>query len=115
MHNTADRPIAVIMDFGTGRPTLAPWPSAKKVNQTNLQAMDRNVPDLVATDLIMPGMNGLEVVEAVKLRHPHVPVILMTAFGSAGIAKRALQEGAASYVPKKKLREELRKCAKEVG
>jgi len=72
-----------------------------------LEAMDRNTPDLVATDLIMPGLNGLEVVCAIKQRHPHVPVILMTAFGSAGIAKRALEEGAASYVPKKKLREEL--------
>jgi CheY-like chemotaxis protein len=72
-----------------------------------IEAMDTDPPDLVATDLIMPGLSGLEVVEELKRRHPFVPVILMTAFGSGEIAARALQKGAASYVPKRRLHDEL--------
>jgi len=64
-------------------------------------------PDLVATDLIMPGMNGLQLVEEVKRAHPLVPIILMTAFGGGEIAARALEKGAASYVPKRLLHQEL--------
>ena len=66
-------------------------------------------PDVVVTDLQMPNLDGLELVEAVRLRFPHIPVILMTAHGSEEIAVRALQKGAASYVPKRSLAQDL--CA----
>ena len=66
-----------------------------------------DVPDVVVTDLQMPELDGLELVEAVRLRYPHVPVILMTAHGSEEIAVRALQKGAASYVPKRSLAQDL--------
>jgi len=59
--------------------------------------------DLVVTDLVMPGIDGLELVAAVRSQYPHVPVILMTSKGSEEIAVRALHEGAASYVPKRLL------------
>jgi CheY-like chemotaxis protein len=72
-----------------------------------IEMMASNTPDIVATDLIMPGLSGLEVVEAIKQSYPLVPVILMTAFGSGEIAARALQKGAASYVPKRRLHDEL--------
>jgi len=64
-------------------------------------------PDVVVTDLQMPELDGLELVEAVRLRYPHIPVILMTAHGSEEIAVRALQKGAASYVPKRSLAQDL--------
>ena len=57
-------------------------------------------PDLVVTDLEMPEMNGLQLVEAVRRDYAAVPVILMTAHGSEEIASLALRKGAASYVPK---------------
>lgn len=72
-----------------------------------LEVIEAVAPDVVTTDLIMPGLNGLELVEAVCSRHPLIPVILMTAFGSGEIALRALQKGAASYVPKRRLQQEL--------
>lgn len=59
--------------------------------------------DLILTDLIMPSMNGLELVAAVGAQRPHVPVILMTSRGNEGIALLALREGAASYIPKRLL------------
>jgi CheY-like chemotaxis protein/anti-sigma regulatory factor (Ser/Thr protein kinase) len=61
------------------------------------------VPDLVVTDLVMPEMDGLELVKALKQQVPLVPVVLVTARGNEEIAVRALQQGAASYVPKRGL------------
>lgn len=72
-----------------------------------LDAIARERPDLILTDLNMPNMNGFQLVEEMKLKHQGVPVILMTAQGSDEIAFQALQSGAASYVPKKLLAREL--------
>ena len=72
-----------------------------------LQKMERALPDLVVTDLMMPRVNGLELVAAVRSTYPPVPVILTTSRGSEEIAVQALQQGAASYVPKRVLVWEL--------
>jgi CheY-like chemotaxis protein len=69
--------------------------------------MQRSVPDLVVTDLIMPEMDGLKLVATVRNTHPLVPVILMTSKGSEDVAVQALQLGAASYVPKRLLAQDL--------
>jgi CheY-like chemotaxis protein/anti-sigma regulatory factor (Ser/Thr protein kinase) len=79
-----------------------------------LATMERDLPRIVLTDLLMPEMNGLELVEAVKKKHPLVPVVLMTAFGSEDIAIQALRQGAASYVPKKRLANELAEILEQV-
>jgi CheY-like chemotaxis protein len=71
--------------------------------QEALAAIEQQVPDVVLSDLRMPGMNGLELVEAIKTIYPSLPVILMTAFGNEDVAILALQRGAASYVPKRNL------------
>jgi CheY-like chemotaxis protein/anti-sigma regulatory factor (Ser/Thr protein kinase) len=68
-----------------------------------LDAIAREAPDVVLTDMIMPEMDGLELVQAVRGRYPMTPVILMTAHGSEDLAIQALQKGAASYVPKQSL------------
>jgi CheY-like chemotaxis protein len=73
-----------------------------------LEQLELYAPDLVLTDLRMPGMNGLELVQAMRNDYPLIPVILMTAVGSEDIAVRALESGAASYVPKKYLASILR-------
>jgi CheY-like chemotaxis protein len=67
----------------------------------------RRLPDIVLTDLLMPEMDGLELVQAVRAKYPLVPVVLMTAHGSEDVAIQALQKGAASYVPKKLLARDL--------
>jgi CheY-like chemotaxis protein/anti-sigma regulatory factor (Ser/Thr protein kinase) len=79
-----------------------------------LAALDRATPDIVLTDLQMPEMDGLELVQAIRAKHPTVPVILMTAHGSEDIAIRALQKGAASYVPKKSLAHDLAETLDQV-
>jgi CheY-like chemotaxis protein/anti-sigma regulatory factor (Ser/Thr protein kinase) len=72
-----------------------------------LDVLARQLPDVVLTDLLMPEMDGLELVQAVRGKYPLLPVILMTAHGSEDIASQALQKGAASYVPKKSLARDL--------
>jgi len=72
-----------------------------------LRAMAEQRPDVVVTDLRMPRMDGLELVRAVRKRYPGLPVVLMTAQGSEQIAVEALKAGAASYVPKSRLAEDL--------
>lgn len=72
-----------------------------------LESMQQGMPDVVICDLQMPEMNGLELVEAVTREFPAIPVILMTARGSEEIAAEALRKGAASYVPKSRLADNL--------
>jgi CheY-like chemotaxis protein len=79
-----------------------------------LKKIDRSPPALVLTDLQMPGVDGLQLVSAVRQRHPRVPVILMTSQGSEEIAFRALHAGAACYVPKSLLPENLRETVSKV-
>jgi CheY-like chemotaxis protein/anti-sigma regulatory factor (Ser/Thr protein kinase) len=79
-----------------------------------LEVVQRESPDLVLTDMVMPGMNGLELVETLRAHYPLLPVILMTAHGSEDIAMQALQKGAASYVPKHNLARDLLETVEEV-
>jgi hypothetical protein len=55
----------------------------------------------------MPEMNGFELLEAVCREYPAVPVVLATSHGSEEIAAKALELGAASYVPKRALAAKL--------
>jgi CheY-like chemotaxis protein len=68
-----------------------------------LAKMEHALPELVVTDLLMPRVNGLELVAAIRSKYPLVPVILTTSKGSEEVAVQALQQGAASYVPKRTL------------
>lgn len=71
-------------------------------------------PDLVVTDLDMPSINGLKLVELIRKLNPALPVILMTALGSEEIAVKALQAGASSYVPKRQLSYQLSETVRQV-
>lgn len=79
-----------------------------------MASMHKTPHDLVVTDLIMPEMDGLQLVSAVREKFPLVPVILMTSLGSEEIAVKALHQGAASYVPKKFLGRDLLDTARRV-
>jgi DNA-binding NtrC family response regulator len=57
-------------------------------------------PDLVLSDLVMEGMNGLELLEWIKARAPEVPVIMITGFGSVRTAVEAIRHGAYDYITK---------------
>jgi two-component system NtrC family response regulator len=56
--------------------------------------------DLVLTDMKMPGMDGIELLERIKVYDPDLPVIMMTAHGTVDKAVEAMQKGAYSYILK---------------
>src|SRR4030095_10857516 len=78
-----------------------------------LSHMRQSPPDLIVTDLQMPNRNGLELVAAVRMHHPSVPIILMTGHGSEDLAVEALHRGATNYVPKPQLGERLLESVEE--
>jgi DNA-binding NtrC family response regulator len=68
--------------------------------ESGLNLLHENHVDLVVTDLKLPGMDGLEFLQAIKRQNAALPVIVMTAFGSVETAVDAMKAGAADYVLK---------------
>ena len=56
--------------------------------------------DLVLTDLRIPGVDGLSLLQQIKKRHPDTLVVMMTAYGSEKIAVEAMKAGAYDYIVK---------------
>jgi CheY-like chemotaxis protein/anti-sigma regulatory factor (Ser/Thr protein kinase) len=79
-----------------------------------LEHMQMSVPDVVITDMMMPEMDGMELVNSLRVDFPQVPIILITAHGSEELAVEALEQGATSYVPKDQLAEKLRETVEQV-
>ena len=68
--------------------------------QEALDALSGGAPEVLVSDIRMPGQSGLELLQAVKTRHPAVPVIVMTAYSDLDSAVAAFQGGAYEYLPK---------------
>ena len=69
--------------------------------------------DLVITDMKMPGMNGIELLEECKKAKPHLPVIMMTAYGTIELAVEAMKKQAHDYITKPFQNEELKLTVKK--
>lgn len=65
-----------------------------------LSALDDDVPQVLVSDIRMPGGSGLELLAKVKARLPALPVIIMTAYSDLDSAVSAFQGGAFEYLPK---------------
>ncbi len=65
-----------------------------------LVLVEEDEPDLVITDMRMPRMSGLELINGLKKRAPDLPVIVMTAFGTVENAVEAMKAGAVDYIMK---------------
>jgi two-component system, NtrC family, nitrogen regulation response regulator GlnG len=63
-------------------------------------ASDDDCPQILVSDIRMPGGSGLELLDKVKAKHPALPVIIMTAFSDLDSAVSAFQGGAFEYLPK---------------
>jgi two-component system nitrogen regulation response regulator GlnG len=68
--------------------------------QDALDALSGGAPEVLVSDVRMPGLSGLELLQTVKQRHPAVPVIVMTAYSDLDSAVAAFQGGAYEYLPK---------------
>ncbi len=71
--------------------------------------------DVVLTDLIMPGLDGIGVLEAVKAKHSRTEVILLTAHASVDTAVDAMKKGAADYLQKPVNTDELLLRLEKIG
>jgi nitrogen regulation protein NR(I) len=65
-----------------------------------LSEIEKSSPELIFLDVRMPRMSGLEVLTRIKVDHPNLPVILMTAYSDTDTAIEAMKLGAFDYVPK---------------
>jgi len=65
-----------------------------------LRDLDETRPDLVTLDVVLPGMNGLEMLRELKLRVPEVPVVMLSGHGQARTIVEAMRLGAADFLRK---------------
>ncbi|MBZ5670425.1 MAG: sigma-54 dependent transcriptional regulator [Acidobacteriia bacterium] len=76
--------------------------------EAGLNTLRQEKIDLVVTDLKLPGMNGLEFLQAVRRTNATTPVVVMTAFGTVETAVEAMKAGASDYVLKPFSLEEMK-------
>lgn len=69
--------------------------------------------ELIITDLRMPGIDGIELIDTIKQISPEVPVIMLTAYGSAGVQREMDRLQAHRYFEKPFSLEELKEAVKE--
>ena len=75
---------------------VTPFTSAEGV----MEALATNPPDVLITDIRMPGMNGLELLDQIHAAYPELPVIIITAHSDLDSAVSAYRGGAFEYLPK---------------
>ena len=83
--------------------------------KAGLQAVEASEFDIVLTDVRMPAVTGIDILEAVRARDPEVPVILMTAQASLQTAIQAVNQGAHHYIQKPFANEELVGICRRAG
>lgn len=112
----SDRPTVLVVDDSAVDRLVAGRLISKHVGWTityaedgvaALEKIEQSPPAVVLTDLQMPRMDGLALVEQIREKFPRIPVVLITGHGSEEIAIAALRAGAASYVPKRNLANDL--------
>jgi two-component system nitrogen regulation response regulator GlnG len=93
-----DRSIRWVLEKALTREDI-PWKSFSSAFEV-LQALEGGEPQVLVSDIRMPGESGLALLNKVKARCPHVPVIIMTAYSDLDSAVAAFQGGAYEYLPK---------------
>lgn len=73
-----------------------------------LELLKQETIHIVLTDLMMPEMDGLEMMSLVKKEYPHAPIIMITGYATINTALQAMQLGAFDYIAKPFTRAELR-------
>jgi len=79
-----------------------------------LELVKELTPDILITDIEMPGLTGLELAEAVARRVPSTKVVILTTFARSGYLKRAMDAGAAGYLLKDAPAPALAKALKRI-
>ncbi|MFQ5477220.1 MAG: sigma-54-dependent transcriptional regulator [Candidatus Binatia bacterium] len=113
-----NRPTVLIVDDEAGvRESLRmvlkdSWmPETAESGEKALKYLRESRPDLVFLDILMPGMDGLEVLETIRARDQHLPVVMLTATKTVRTAVTAMKLGAFDYITKPFDVDELRLVA----
>jgi two-component system nitrogen regulation response regulator GlnG len=93
-----DRSIRWVFEKALSREGIA-WSSYASAREA-MDALSGGAPQVLVSDIRMPGASGIELLQTVKERHPAVPVIVMTAYSDLESAVAAFQGGAYEYLPK---------------
>lgn len=72
------------------------------------------LPDLVMTDIVMPGLDGLTAIAQIHLRHPEVRLVVLSTHGTADFVRRAVANGACGYLLKETPLPELEQAVRSV-
>ncbi len=80
--------------------------------EKGLSLIDANIYDVIVTDIILPGMDGIEMISKVKKELPEQLFIVMTAYASLETAIKALRSGAYDYIMKPVMHEEIKQVVK---
>jgi two-component system, OmpR family, phosphate regulon response regulator PhoB len=74
-----------------------------------LATLDQNTPDLIILDVMMPGINGIELCKMVRQRADtaRIPVLILSARGDADSVMKGMEAGANDYLPKPILHHDL--------
>ncbi len=86
MHEVADDAGFYVIDAATGR--------------AGVELFKQHLPDIVLSDLVLPDIDGLDVLSQLRALQPDVPVIIMTAYASVETSVRAMRNGAYDYITK---------------
>jgi len=101
--------LAALLELEGDIRVLAQAPDGDKA----LESVQRERPDLLVTDIEMPGLSGLELAAEVRARGLPTRVVILTTFARAGYLRRALEAGVAGYLlkdaPSSELAEALRR------
>lgn len=81
-------------------------------SETALKIMDDRLYDLIITDIILPGMNGIELIKKCKEQNSEQIVIIVTAYASLETAVEALRAGAYDYIVKPIIHEEIKRIVR---
>lgn len=95
-----DRSIRWVLEKALSRESIA-YESFASANEA-FEALEQTntPPSALVSDIRMPGESGIDLLQKVKVLHPHLPVIIMTAYSDLDSAVSAFQGGAFEYLPK---------------
>jgi DNA-binding NtrC family response regulator len=81
--------------------------------ETAFRLLENTTYDLILTDVILPGISGIELIARYKEQNPDQKVIIMTAYASLQTAVEALRVGACDFIVKPIMHDELKRMVKK--
>src|SRR5579863_1031919 len=81
--------------------------TSAETGEAGLARLEQEPFDLLLLDVSLPGRSGLDLLRDIRQRDPHLPVVLITAYGSIDMARQAFKSGAQDYITKPWSNDEL--------